>query len=140
MPIPPPSIFRRHLRSKSNDIPDAPTPSPSSPMTTPESRDLPDPPSEHMIKKGNVGFQNPLEPPVVFDERINYYDILECDQSATMTEIKASYHRLAKMYHPDRSSGSHELFQEIKVAFDILGDPINRHRYDTVKFGGVLEP
>ena len=88
---------------------------------------------------GNVGFQHPLEPSIKIDESINYYDILESDQSATMTEIKASYHMLAKMHHPDRSSGSHELFQEIKVVFDILGDLIKGHRYDAVEFGCVLE-
>jgi DnaJ-class molecular chaperone len=93
-----------------------------------------------MIKLGDSGFQQPLEPPVKIDGNIDYYAKLECDPSASATEIKTSYHRLAKKYHPDRSSGSHELFHEIKLAIDILGDPTSKQKYDAVRLRGVLDP
>lgn len=92
-----------------------------------------------IVKAGDAGFQKPLTPPTKIDVNVDYYDVLECDPSSSSTKIKLAYHRLAKMYHPDRSSGSIEKFQEIHLAYEILGDSELKTKYDRMRLG-VLEP
>jgi DnaJ-class molecular chaperone len=61
------------------------------------------------------------------------YDILNVKRSATHDEIRAAYRKLAKEYHPDRNPGdkaAEEKFKMISAAFDILGDPEKRRKYD----------
>ncbi|MDP8262651.1 MAG: molecular chaperone DnaJ [Candidatus Ancaeobacter aquaticus] len=63
----------------------------------------------------------------------SYYKILEVTTEATDGEIKKSYRRLAVQYHPDKNPGDHqaeETFKEITVAYEVLGDPEKRMRYD----------
>lgn len=60
----------------------------------------------------------------------NLYDILGVSKNATFEEIKAKYKSLAQQHHPDKG-GDSELFKQIKNAYEILSDPINRKRYDT---------
>lgn len=61
------------------------------------------------------------------------YELLEVTQTATETEIKKSYRRLAMCYHPDKNPGNAEAemhFKEISVAYEILSDPQKRSAYD----------
>ena len=52
----------------------------------------------------------------------DYYKILELSPGCSIDDIKKSYRRLAKMYHPDlnKSKHAHELFIEINEAYEIL--------------------
>lgn len=62
------------------------------------------------------------------------YEILEVDRNATADEIKQSYRRLAKKYHPDLNPGDHEAqekFKEISSAYEVLGNEEKRRLYDT---------
>lgn len=67
-----------------------------------------------------------------------YYDILEVSIYATQKELKTSYRRLAKKYHPDRVQKLDEKLQniakkkmkEINEAYDYLGTPQKRRLYD----------
>ncbi len=62
------------------------------------------------------------------------YRILGVERSANQDEIRTVYRKLAKEYHPDKNPGnkeSEEKFKQISAAFDILGDPDKRKRYDT---------
>lgn len=63
---------------------------------------------------------------------MNHYDILELDPSATQRDIKHSYRRLAKQFHPDTQTdqASHEKIIAINAAYEILSDPHRRHQYD----------
>lgn len=64
------------------------------------------------------------------------YELLEVDVSATDTEIRKAYRKLALRYHPDKASEddreSAEIkFKEISHAYEILSDETKRQEYDT---------
>lgn len=62
------------------------------------------------------------------------YEVLEVQRNATQDEIKKSYRRLAKKYHPDLNKDSEEndaRVKEINEAYSILGDEEKRKKYDT---------
>ncbi|WP_088345511.1 MULTISPECIES: J domain-containing protein [Rhodomicrobium] len=61
------------------------------------------------------------------------YQILNVKRAATHDEIRGAYRKLAKEFHPDRNPGNaaaEEKFKRVSAAFDILGDPDKRRRYD----------
>jgi DnaJ-class molecular chaperone len=57
------------------------------------------------------------------------YDLLGVSKTATSTEIKKAYLRLARTHHPDKG-GDPEKFKEIARANEILTDEVRRRRYD----------
>jgi DnaJ-class molecular chaperone len=62
---------------------------------------------------------------------ITLYDDLEIRNAATQREIKDSYNRLVKKYHPDVAGlDSTERFRQIQAAFNILRSPKKRRIYD----------
>ncbi len=64
---------------------------------------------------------------------MNPYTVLGVDQKASQEEIKKSYRKLAKLYHPDMNQGnkdSEKKFKEISHAFDLIGTPENRAKFD----------
>ena len=64
------------------------------------------------------------------------YDLLGVRDDASDEEIKRGYRRAAMKVHPDRNVGreasAHAQFQEIKEAYAILSDPVQRRIYDSV--------
>jgi curved DNA-binding protein len=63
----------------------------------------------------------------------DYYKVLGLEKGTTAEEIKKTYRRLAKKYHPDTnkgSSASEEKFKEISEAYEVLGDAEKRAKYD----------
>lgn len=63
----------------------------------------------------------------------DYYQILGLNRNADEKEIKKTYRRLARKYHPDLNPGNKEAekrFKEINEAYEVLGDPEKRKRYD----------
>ena len=68
---------------------------------------------------------------------INYfsddlYERMGVDRSATKSEIKAAYRKLASEFHPDRNrgEGAHETMQSIQEAYSVLSKPDRREHYD----------
>ena len=60
---------------------------------------------------------------------MNPYTELNVSVNASSEEIKQRYRTLAQMHHPDKG-GNEELFKRIKLAYEILSDPIRRKQYD----------
>ena len=63
----------------------------------------------------------------------DYYDILGLSKSASDSEIKSSYRKLAMKYHPDRNPGdkkAEDKFREIAESYEILKDPQKKAAYD----------
>ena len=65
-----------------------------------------------------------------------HYEVLEVSATATGDEIKQSFRRLAKIFHPDRHSNSTqqiqflEKFQILSAAYEVLSDSHQRRVYD----------
>ena len=66
------------------------------------------------------------------DSHKDYYAVLGVPASATQSEIKRAYHRLARLYHPDsrRTDAPTTLFHEAQAAYAVLGDVDTRLAYD----------
>ena len=58
------------------------------------------------------------------------YEELELSPTCTPDEIKQKYRTLAQMHHPDKG-GSEDKFKRIKLAYEILSDPVKRSHYDS---------
>lgn len=68
---------------------------------------------------------------------LDYYQVLEVAKSASSEDVKKSYRRLAKKYHPDANPGNEMKFKEVSEAYEVLSDPKKRERYDR---GGLMKP
>ncbi|HEX5780357.1 MAG TPA: molecular chaperone DnaJ [Solirubrobacteraceae bacterium] len=62
----------------------------------------------------------------------DYYKTLGVDKKASQEDIKKAYRKLARQYHPDtnKEAGAEERFKKISEAYDVLGDPEKRKKYD----------
>ncbi len=63
----------------------------------------------------------------------DYYEVLGLNKNASENEIKKSYRKLAKQYHPDMNPGdknAEEKFKEVNEAYAILSDPDKKAKYD----------
>ena len=73
-------------------------------------------------------------------EKRDYYEVLGVSRSASATEIKKAYRKLALQYHPDKNPGdkeAEEKFKEAAEAYDVLSNDDKRRRYDQYGHAGV---
>ncbi|KAF1798504.1 DnaJ domain-containing protein [Mucor lusitanicus] len=71
---------------------------------------------------------------------VDLYSILNCVDTSSPEQIKTEYKRLALKYHPDKNSSDSKEFQEIKAAYEIVGDPVNRALYERWKSSNLIIP
>src|SRR3954452_16134232 len=67
----------------------------------------------------------------------DYYDTLKIPRGATADEVRKSYRKLARKYHPDLNPGdkaAEDRFKNVQEAYDILSDAKKRQMYDEVGF------
>lgn len=64
---------------------------------------------------------------------LDLYEILQIDYTCEVSEIKAAYRKLARLYHPDVNPLACEKFKRIKIAYEILSNNISRKEYDKIK-------
>jgi curved DNA-binding protein len=62
----------------------------------------------------------------------DYYKTLGLERSATAEQLKTTYRRLARKYHPDvsKEKNAEERFKEVQEAYEVLKDPEKRAAYD----------
>ncbi len=66
-------------------------------------------------------------------EKLDLYKVLEVSKEASQDEIRRSYRRLARKYHPDANPGdkhAEDRFKEIQHAYEVLSKPEKRREYD----------
>ena len=75
----------------------------------------------------------------VADKR-DYYEVLGVSRSASESEVKAAYRRLALKNHPDKNPGDRDAearFKEAAEAYEVLGDSDKRQQYDQYGHAGL---
>lgn len=68
------------------------------------------------------------------------YQVLGVPRAASDKEIRSAYRKLARQYHPDvnpNDKAAETRFKEITAAYEVLGEPENRSKYD--KYGDQWE-
>jgi len=62
----------------------------------------------------------------------DYYKILGVDREISQTDLKKTYRKLARKYHPDvsKENDAEERFKEVNEAYEVLGDKEKRAQYD----------
>jgi molecular chaperone DnaJ len=66
----------------------------------------------------------------------DYYAALGVSKDAAATDIKKSYRKLARKYHPDANGGDAKAeakFKEVSEAYDVLSDTKKRKEYDEAR-------
>lgn len=65
-------------------------------------------------------------------DKRDYYEVLGLDKNASDDDIKKSYRKLARQYHPDvnKAADAEDKFKEVKEAYETLSDSGKRATYD----------
>ena len=68
----------------------------------------------------------------------DYYKILGVSKTASKEDIRKSYKKLARKYHPDvsKESDAEARFKEVSEAYEVLSDVTKRSEYDQMGSGG----
>lgn len=69
----------------------------------------------------------------------NFYDVMEIDQTATTSEVRKAYKKLALVLHPDKndSPDAEVQFRQLAAIYEVLKDKGRREMYDKVLVEGL---
>src|SRR5690625_3629877 len=70
----------------------------------------------------------------------DFYQILGVDKNVSDADLKKTYRKLARKYHPDSNPGdtaAESRFKEISEAYSVLSDSATRAEYDQVRAMGA---
>ncbi|ALJ18788.1 DnaJ C-terminal domain-containing protein [Microbacterium sp. No. 7] len=73
----------------------------------------------------------------------DFYKVLGVDKNVTDAELKKTYRKLARKYHPDSTQGdpvAEAKFKEISEAYSVLSDKEQREEYDQIRAMGAGAP
>ena len=74
------------------------------------------------------------------ESKRDYYEVLGVNKNATDDELKKSYRKLAKQYHPDANADNKKeaeaKFKEVTEAYEVLSDKQKRQMYDQFGHNG----
>ncbi|MED5586621.1 MAG: DnaJ C-terminal domain-containing protein [Verrucomicrobiota bacterium] len=79
----------------------------------------------------------------------DYYELLGVPKDVSQPDLKKAFRRLARKYHPDVAEdkqAAEEKFKQINEAYEVLGDPEKRRKYDQLganwdgRSGGFTPP
>ncbi len=89
---------------------------------------------EHFFGGGGFGDFPEQESKEVDNKKL--YEVLGVELTATQSEIKKAFRKLAIKHHPDRG-GDQEKFKEINAAYEVLSDENKRETYDKYGLEGL---
>ncbi|KAJ6513437.1 DnaJ domain-containing protein [Mycena sanguinolenta] len=91
-----------------------------------------------------MGQQSSSAAPGAAPQELDYYQLLEVEETATSEEIKRSFRRLALVHHPDKNQndveGATQRFAALQQAYEVLSDEQERAWYDSHKASLAPEP
>ena len=107
------------------------------------------PPREKASRNETGLFEEALEKQLQVGKTADHYTLLGVAPDCPARDIRKAYLKAAKQYHPDTTlkygrddlkAKSAALFAQITEAFEVLGDPQKRERYDAHLRGAPTEP
>jgi DnaJ-class molecular chaperone len=69
--------------------------------------------------------------------KLDYYEVLGVNKSASQDEIKKAFRKAAIKHHPDKEGGDEVKFKEANEAYEILNNSEKKQRYDQFGHAGV---
>jgi DnaJ-class molecular chaperone len=67
------------------------------------------------------------------------YQLLGVSRDANSETLRAAFRSRARVFHPDRGTGSNESFAKIEYAYRVLSDPAKRRLYDLLLDAGMVQ-